>query len=105
MSSGHTTPSGSISITEGTALLDARLVVLHELAHYLTLQRGQRSRRTWHGRRFWAKAWELYAVYGIPLDYAWGREAEYCGGGRWCPSLIRDALGHELHGQSSASGS
>ena len=68
-SSGVTLPDiGQISVRAGSDLLDARLTLLHELAHWLTpTSRPARRRRTeHHGRAFYATAFELYRRHGIP---------------------------------------
>jgi hypothetical protein len=50
---------------------DGKLVLLHELAHWL-LPWGEH-----HSERFWDKAFELYRRYGVPMRYAKNREARY----------------------------
>lgn len=62
---------GRIHVTAGTSEEDARLVLLHELAHWL-------GRPGWHHRRpFWELVWRLYERYGVDLDWAIFREATY----------------------------
>lgn len=74
-SSGVTYPAfGRIVIRAGSDLFDARLVLLHELAHWLS-PAGEG-----HGRRFWRKAWELYFRYTDSregIERIRGREAAY----------------------------
>ena len=62
---------GQITITAGTSRMDAKLVVLHELAHWL------QPSDTGHSPAFWDKAWELYRQYNIPIRYARAREESY----------------------------
>lgn len=61
-----------IHVTAGTGVVDTRITVLHELAHFL-------GRPTWHhNRRFWELAWELYVRYAEPdLDWVLFRESHY----------------------------
>lgn len=54
--------TGTIMIHAGTARRDQRLVLLHEMAHWL-VQAG-------HTRAFWATAFTLYRRYKVPLHYA-----------------------------------
>ena len=75
-SRGHTFSSGKafyatgrVVITAGTDRRDQKLVVLHELAHWL-LKEG-------HTSRFWDKAWEFYRRYKVPILYAKQREGIY----------------------------
>jgi hypothetical protein len=85
-SSGVTRRStGSISVTAGTDVLDQRLTLLHELAHWLGPQpRRRRGRTAHHDAGFYATAFRLYRTHDIPDAEALSRE-----GGRY-PS----ALGH-----------
>ena len=59
-----------IHVTAGTDRADQKLVLLHELAHWLTP-------KDHHSPRFWDKAWELYRRYRVPLRYARIREGNY----------------------------
>jgi hypothetical protein len=48
---------GRVHVTAGCEEIDAQLVLLHELAHWL-------APATWgHNRRFWELAWRLYGTY------------------------------------------
>ena len=80
-SSGHCNFERRIHITAGTDVRDQQLVVMHEVAHYLTTPRNhaKKRRNVWHSKRFWEKAFELYARYGDPafVEFAQGREGEY----------------------------
>ena len=69
-SSGHC-HSEEISITAGKSRKDQKLVLLHELAHWL-MPTGEH-----HGKAFWDLAFELYRKYGIPMYYALRREDEW----------------------------
>ena len=69
-SSGRAWQSGRIHVTAGTDRKDQKLVLLHELAHWLTP-------KDHHSPRFWDKAWELYRRYRVPLRYARIREGNY----------------------------
>jgi hypothetical protein len=60
-----------IAITAGTDEQDQKLVVLHELAHYLCPVKAH------HNMRFWRTAWMLYKEYDIPEEYAFKREQDY----------------------------
>lgn len=78
--------SGSISVTAGTDELDQRLTILHELAHWLgPLPRRRRGRILHHDARFYATAFGLFRLHGIPDAEALARE-----GGRY-PSALRHA--------------
>ena len=68
-SSGYAT-AFRIHVTAGTDRTDQKLVLLHELAHWLTP-------KDHHSPRFWDKAWELFRRYGVPLRYAKVREGNY----------------------------
>lgn len=81
-SSGCTYKSeGRIHVTAGTDDVDARLVLLHELAHWFAPPKWN------HTRQFWGLAWRLYDVY-MPehLPYILIREASNFGKARtYCP--------------------
>ncbi len=81
--------AGSIAVTAGTDLADARHTLLHELAHWLTPaspRGGGRVRRSvHHGATFYATAFALYARHADGLDASLRREA-----GRY-PSVLRHA--------------
>ena len=64
------TEAQRIVVTAGKDRKDQKLVLLHELAHWLTP--GQN-----HGPAFWDQAWRLYRRYGVPLRYAKLRERFY----------------------------
>ena len=53
-----------------SARADQKIVLLHELAHWLTP--GEH-----HSHRFWDKAWELFHRYRVPIRYAKLREGAY----------------------------
>ncbi len=58
-------------VTAVTSEQDARLVLLHELAHWL--RRGTHA----HDRRFWEIAWDLFGRYGVDMDWTIFREGTY----------------------------
>lgn len=58
-----------IVITAGKSRLDAKLVLLHEIAHQLINQ--------WHTDAFWDIAWQLYRWAGLPIRYCQKREYAY----------------------------
>jgi hypothetical protein len=74
---------GRVSVTAGTDPLDARLTLLHELAHWLTVPLAgmarrparRRGRSVHHGRAFYAVALPLYLRHGLTADDALQREA------------------------------
>lgn len=57
---------GVIAVRAGTDVLDQRLTLLHELAHWLArTPRRRRGRSVHHGRHFYAIAFGLYRRHGI----------------------------------------
>jgi predicted metal-dependent hydrolase len=60
-----------ILIRAGTSEQDQKLVLLHELAHWMC-SRGER-----HSMKFWRLAFDLYAKYGVDSEYAKKRESDY----------------------------
>ena len=80
-SSGHCKAGVDIiHISAGTDPQDLQLTVMHELAHHLTRSRKRKSGRgSWHNKRFYTKAFELYRRYGDAefVAYCAKREAEY----------------------------
>lgn len=64
---------GSVAVSAGTSEKDAKLVLLHELAHWVCT----RGKSEGHTVRFWKKAFELYKRYGIDMEYAFSREKDY----------------------------
>ena len=89
-SSGVTRRSlGAISVVAGSDPMDARLTVLHELAHWLApaaaaagRPRHRNGRVAHHGRAFYAVAFGLYRRHGVPEAFALTAE-----GGRYPSSL------------------
>lgn len=63
----------TIFIAAGRDTIDQRLVLCHELAHWLV---GPSEA---HSLRFWRCAWRLYRRYRVPIHYALAREGEYEG--------------------------
>jgi hypothetical protein len=84
---------GSIAVSAGSDVADARHTLLHELAHWLapderTVTRSSRRRRRatiHHGLAFYRVAFPVYAAHEPPLEDALRREA-----GRY-PSSLRHA--------------
>lgn len=64
-----------IVVTAGGPRHEQKLVLLHELAHWLR-PRTQRS-EDWHSDAFWIKAFELFRRYKVPIRYAKWRETNY----------------------------
>jgi predicted metal-dependent hydrolase len=71
LSSGFCSYSGKISITAGEIRKDQKLVLLHEIAHWLL------PKEVHHGKAFWDLAFELYRKYKVPMYYALNRERDY----------------------------
>lgn len=74
-SSGLFYPAGiskasRIIIHAGYNKLDTKLVLLHEIAHYLTPG-------THHRPQFWGTAWDLYRHFRLPIRYCKDREKGY----------------------------
>jgi hypothetical protein len=83
-SSGVTRRSaGAISVVAGADSMDARLTLLHELAHWLApVSRRRRGRIAHHDGSFYAVAFELYRRHGVPDAFALAAES-----GRYASSL------------------
>jgi hypothetical protein len=62
-----------VSMAAGKDPIDQRLVLLHELAHWL----GKPDEG--HSLDFWVRAWKLFRRYRVPMHYALAREGEYEG--------------------------
>ena len=60
-----------VSVVAGALMIDTRLVLLHELAHF-TNPIGEH-----HGYNFWNRAFDMYDKYGVSLMYAYNREKTY----------------------------
>jgi hypothetical protein len=59
-----------IAITQGKNRTDAKMVLLHELAHWVNP--GQH-----HNEKFWLTAWDLYRHFKIPIRHCLKREKNY----------------------------
>jgi predicted metal-dependent hydrolase len=70
-SSGHCNYSKGITITAGRLRKDQKLVLLHELAHWI-LPAGEN-----HSKDFWDLAFEIYRKFKVPMYYALNREKDY----------------------------
>jgi hypothetical protein len=91
------TTVGTVSVTAGTDLLDQRLTLLHELAHWLGPRpHRRRGRIAHHDGAFFERAFELYRRHGIPDSEALERE-----GGRH-PSALRHARAMGVPGADAA---
>ncbi|KKK96475.1 hypothetical protein LCGC14_2662390 [marine sediment metagenome] len=64
-------PDRRIVLRAGKERRDQKLVLLHELAHWL-IPEGQH-----HSPTYWDKCWDLYYRYGVPIRYALTRERNY----------------------------
>ena len=60
-----------ISINAGQDRIDQKVVLLHELAHWIV---GPVER---HNGRFWDVAWELFRWAKLPIGYTKRREGDY----------------------------
>ena len=60
-----------ITICAGKNRVDCKLVILHELAHWVLPQSDH------HSNIFWDVAWMLYREYKLPIRYCFKREAAY----------------------------
>ncbi len=58
-----------IFIREGRFRLNAKLTLLHELAHWIT--------GNGHTHKFWLQAWALYRQFHLPMGYALTWESYY----------------------------
>ena len=96
--SGVTRPTlGVLSVSAGTDELDARLTLLHELAHWIgPREHRTRKRVAHHDRAFYLRAFPLYRAHGIPDAEALARE-----GSRY-PSSLRHAIVVGVPGASAA---
>lgn len=85
MSSGVTRRhSASIAVVAGSDLMDQRLTLLHELAHWLApVARRRRGRVAHHDRAFYDVAFGLYRRYSVPDAFALTAESA-----RYSSSLI-----------------
>ncbi len=64
----------NITIVKGSNRVDAKLVILHELAHW-ALPEG--SGHEGHTPRFWDLAWQLFREFKLPIRHCKKRESEY----------------------------
>ena len=64
-----------ITISAGGDLEEARMVLLHELAHHLAYAKHRPERG--HGEPFYFVCWALYLAYDVPLDLAAAGEFRY----------------------------
>ncbi len=64
---------GVVSVAAGRDPVDQRLVLCHELAHWL----GRPGEG--HTLAFWMRAWRLYRRYRVPTYHALAREGAFNG--------------------------
>jgi hypothetical protein len=101
---GNGDTSKHIRIRAGVLDSYTRIVLLHELAHYLS------PRRAHHTKAFWLKAWSLYENYDADLFMACVTEFSYRRKSwEYCPSAIRQWYGqkaeeYRITGQESGLG-
>lgn len=62
----------SILISAGSERRDCKLVILHEVAHWV-MPLYERK----HSKDFWKIAWALYRHFKLPIQYCRQREGEY----------------------------
>jgi hypothetical protein len=92
--------AGRISVTAGSDVLDTRLTLLHELAHWLSPASATRVRRRrrvpHHDRAFYAIAFPLYLRHGLEPAEALRREAAHY------PSSLRHAAALGIAGAAES---
>ncbi len=67
---------GEVSVRAGSSEENAKLVLLHELAHHI-VGRSKTGRGQGHTMKFWKLAFELYERYGMNMEYAYSKEKGY----------------------------
>jgi hypothetical protein len=88
--------TGTISVNAGTDALEARLTLLHELAHWIGPASRRRQRRRHHDAAFWRRAFALYAAHEVPGDAALQLEA------RRYPGMLSHAVAMAVPGAGEA---
>mgnify|MGYP001589009242 CR=1 FL=1 len=74
VSSGVYSPrTKQIRIMAGSDRKDAKLVLLHEIAHFITPRKGS----IFHTGIFWDITWDLYRWAKLPIRYCLKREGHY----------------------------
>jgi len=86
----------TISVSAGTDALEARLTLLHELAHWIGPASRRRQRRRHHDAAFWRRAFALYAAHEVPGDAALQLEA------RRYPGMLSHAVAMAVPGAGEA---
>jgi hypothetical protein len=95
--------AGLIAVRAGTDPVDARLTLLHELAHWLTPVERRRRRAVHHGLAFYAVAFDLYRRHGLAEADALRLEsARYRGALRHATRLGVDGADHALAAHRAA---
>lgn len=72
--------STSITICAGKDRIDCKLVILHELSHWilpLGIDKYGFMIHEGHTPRFWDIAWDLYRQFKLPIRYCQQREYTY----------------------------
>ncbi len=59
----------SVSVMAGSSRTGAKLILLHELTHFITRRR--------HDMTFWTTEWELIRYFKLPIRYCLARERDY----------------------------
>ena len=59
-----------ITICAGSHRVDCKMVILHELAHWVNPE-------IHHSAKFWDTAWDLYRHFKLPVRYVNNREKHY----------------------------
>ncbi|MDP9250813.1 MAG: hypothetical protein M3O78_05545, partial [Chloroflexota bacterium] len=90
--------AGVVVVTAGSDLVDQRLTLLHELAHWLgpAIRRRRRGRVAHHDAAFYAVAFRLYQEHGIEPSEAVARE------GARHPDALRHARDLGVSGAADA---
>src|SRR5574341_510517 len=65
-----------VSIVEGRDRIDARLTLVHEMGHYIRLQKNAADGGE-HDEAFYAFLWQLYRRHRVPIRYALKIEGRY----------------------------
>jgi len=79
-----------IFIRAGRSVVQAKITLLHELAHWLTAYG--------HTQTFWYKAWELYRRHHVPIGLTLRDESYYRQGALWAYWASRDKRGRRPAG-------
>jgi hypothetical protein len=75
--------SGHITICAGKDRVDCKLVILHELCHWVFptgINKWGFMEHEGHTPKFWDTAWDLYRQFKLPIRYCKEREGNYMKG-------------------------